>query len=319
MANRHPNAALDRIPMELLLITTEDMDRETLKTLTLVCKRLRLVFLPQTASRVTVTGNVPQMTSRLVSLLKDHPHSPSGPMSQYVKHVFFKPEPSQMITPSLRIPRLVGRFCRKATSLQKVTVTTYDFYKVLEAQAPQIKRLAFVDLREMPETGTNPRLATRFLNNVGINFKKLECLVLGEFLNPKFTWGQHQFRKATDKMDSNIMIMKVIMALKSMPKLTRFAFLLSEDTLGTRNYCNEPGEWNPWSTAPWANPDGMSEWYSKLVSNMSSLLPRLEQLCIRAQPSVYCHGVRKPGEPNMEVTWKTDQQEIDVEFENFFA
>ncbi|WKT52260.1 hypothetical protein QSH57_002774 [Fusarium oxysporum f. sp. vasinfectum] len=180
MANRHPNAALDRIPMELLLITTEDMDRETLKTLTLVCKRLRLVFLPQTASRVTVTGNVPQMTSILVSLLKDHPHSPSGPI-----HVFFKPEPSQMITPSLRIPRLVGRFCRKATSLQKVTVTTYDFFKVLEAQAPQIKRLAFVDLRGMPETGPNPRLATRFLNNVSINFKKLECLVLGEFLNLK--------------------------------------------------------------------------------------------------------------------------------------
>ncbi|TVY74071.1 Chitotriosidase-1 [Fusarium oxysporum f. sp. cubense] len=246
MANRHPNAALDRIPMELLLITTEDMDREILNTMTLVCKRLRLVFLPQTTSRVTVTGNVPQMTSRLVSLLKNHPHSPSGPMSQYVKHAFFKPEPSQMIMPSLRIPRHVGRFCRKATSLQKVTVTTYDFSKVLEAQASQIKRLAFVDLQGMPGTGPNPRLANRFLNDVSINFKQLECLVLGEFLSPKFTWGQHQFRNLAAKVDLDTMPIKVIMALNSMPKLVRFAFVLSEDTLGTRNYFIGDDEWHPW-------------------------------------------------------------------------
>ncbi|KAF5560628.1 hypothetical protein FPHYL_6535 [Fusarium phyllophilum] len=319
MAKRSPNAALDRMPMELLLITTEDMDHETLKILTLVCKRLRLALLPQTASGVAVTGSVPQMTSRLVSLLKDHPHSPSGPISQYVKHVFFKPEPSQMITPSLRIPRLVGRFCRKAAGLQKITVTTYDFYKVLEAQASQIKRLAFVDLHGMPGTGPKPRLATRFLNDVDTNFKQLECLVLGEFLNPKFTWGQHQFRNRADKADLDTMILKVILILKSMPKLVRFAFVLSEDTIGTRNHLIYGAEWNPWTAGPWEDTAEKSGWYSRVIHSMSGLLPGLEQLCIKAQPSVYCRGIRNSGEPKMAVNWSTDQQETEDEFDNFFV
>ncbi|RBA14232.1 hypothetical protein FPRO05_03024 [Fusarium proliferatum] len=331
MANRNPNAALDRMPMELLLIATEDVNYETLKTLTLVCKRLRLAFLPQTASRVTVAGNVPQMTSRLTSLLNDHPYSPSGPMSQYIKQVihvhlrlflsnritlrqvFFRPEPIQMNTPTLQLPRLVGKFCRKAVSLQKVTVTTYDFYKVLEVHTSQIKRLAFVDLQGIPGTGLNPRLTTSFLNGVETNFKQLECLILGEFLNPKFAWGQHQFRDLTAKTDLNTMILKVIMVLRSMPKLTRFAFVLSEDTIGIRGYSSDENEWNPWT-----NDDGKGIWYAGLVHNISGFIPGLEQLCIRAQPSVYCHGIRGPGEPEMAVYWETDREETDDEFDNFF-
>ncbi|KAI7758971.1 hypothetical protein ACKAV7_011435 [Fusarium commune] len=171
----------------------------------------------------------------------------------------------------------------------------------------------------MPGTGPNPRLATRFLNDVGTNFKQLECLVMGEFLNPKFTWGQHQFRNRAAKVELDTMILKVIMALNSMPKLVRFAFVLSENTLGTHNYFIGDDEWHPWVSGRWGNPNGQAEWYSRVVCNMSSLLPSLEQLCIKAQPSVYCRGIRNPGDQKMAVTWKTEQQETDDEFGNFFV
>ncbi|KAF9775265.1 hypothetical protein IL306_006632 [Fusarium sp. DS 682] len=183
---------------------------------------------------------------------------------QFRSQFYFILDPTRVIEPAHPINGLIGDLFRKAISLEKVTVSSYDFYKVLETQAPQLKRFAVVGFKGMPVYEMNPRMTTRILDDIGRNFKQLECLILGEFLNPKFSWGQHQFRTLADQTD-------------------------------------------------------LDQWYTELVSQVSRVVPGLQQLCIRAQPSVYCRGIRKPGEPNMTVTWQTDQVETLDEFDNFFV
>lgn len=85
MAPSNPEAALDRMPVELLLITREDLDQQSMKTLTLVCKELRRKILPYYPVKVTLAGDVPQIIARMVLLMEDHPDSPAGPMSKYVR------------------------------------------------------------------------------------------------------------------------------------------------------------------------------------------------------------------------------------------
>lgn len=53
----------------------------------------------------------------------------------------------------------------------------------------------------MPRIGPNPRLTTRILDDIRHNFQQMETLVLGEFLNPKFPWGQQQFRTMKDRAE----------------------------------------------------------------------------------------------------------------------
>ncbi|PCD25149.1 hypothetical protein AU210_014258 [Fusarium oxysporum f. sp. radicis-cucumerinum] len=315
MAPSNPNAALDRMPVELLLITGEDLDQQSMKALTLVSKRLRLKLLPYYPMKVTFTGDVSEIAARLALLMEEHPDSPSGSMYQYVKHACFNLEPSKLIPQSHPINDLVSDFCRQPTRLKKVTIFSYDIYKVLVTQAPQLKRLAVMGFEGMPRIGPNPRLTTRILDDIRHNFQQMETLVLGEFLNPKFPWGQQQFRTMKDRAELNIMVVKVSMALNSMPQLTRFAFVLTDETIGER--VGTPEEWfYPWYRGQY---DTKEEWYSHLVRAILGVVPGLQQLCVRARRSVYCRGTRIPADSNLTITWKTDQEETTDEFDNFFV
>ncbi|EWG55326.1 hypothetical protein FVEG_13341 [Fusarium verticillioides 7600] len=310
MAIRNPNAALDRMPAELLRITAEGMDHQTLETVTLVCKKLREIFLHKLSIRIAFPGNVSQITSRLTLLLEENPRSPTGPFYEFVKHVYFDLQTSQRIKPSSEVARLMGDLCCKAVNLKKVTVSRYEIYKVLETQAPQLNRLAIMGFRGMPVYEMNHRMTTRILDDIRENFPQLEHLILGEFLNPKFSWGQHRFVTPSDATDLRAMISKAIMNLKSMPKLTHFAFVLSADTIGYG------------LNADWARdafPNRKKEWYMEFVTKILQVLPRLQQLCVRVEPSVYTRGIRTPGNASTAVTWVTDQVEAADEFDNFFV
>ncbi|KAF5696641.1 hypothetical protein FGLOB1_13378 [Fusarium globosum] len=200
MAPSNPEAALDRMPVELLLITGEDLDQQSMKTLTLVCKKLRRKILPYYPVKVTLAGDVPQIIARMALLMEDHPDSPAGPISQYVR--------------------------------------------VLATQALQLKLLAVMGLEGMP-FDPNPRLTTRILGDINGNFPQLETLVLGEFLNPNFPWGQQQFRTPAERAELNIMVARVCMVSNKMQQLTRFAFVLTDETVG--EHIGTPEEWfHPW-------------------------------------------------------------------------
>ncbi|KAF5679878.1 hypothetical protein FDENT_8592 [Fusarium denticulatum] len=311
MALSNPNATLDRMPVELLLITGEDLDQASMKALTLVNKTLRWKILPYYPVKVTLSGDASQIVARMALLMENHPDSPSGPMSRYVKHACFNLESSKLISRSHPINDLVGDFCGQPRRPPKVTVSSYDMYKVLATQALQLKQLAVMGLEGMPRC--EPRLTTKILGDVHKNFQQLETLVLGEFLNPRFPWGQEHFRTPRERADMNIMVVKVCMALNSMPQLTRFAFVLTDETVGERvgtpqeNFASYyRGQFNT-----------KEEWYSQLVSSILDVVPGLQQLCVRARGSVYCRGVRMTGE--LTITWSTDQQETTEEFNNFFV
>ncbi|KAF5593222.1 uncharacterized protein FSUBG_9899 [Fusarium subglutinans] len=314
MAPSNPEATLDRMPVELLLITCEDLDQPSMKALTLVNKRLRLKTLPYYPVKVSLAGDTSQIVARLALLMEDHPDSPSGPMAQYVKHACFHLDPPRLILEPHPINGLVRDFCREPTRLKKVTVSCYEMYEVLRTQAPHLKRLAVMGLEGMPRSDSNPRLTTRILGDINHNFQQLETLILGEFLNPRFPWGQQQFRIKKDRDTMNAMIPKVMMALGAMPQLTRFAFVLMDETVGERVGTSE--EWfSPWHEGQF---DTKKDWYSHLVRAILRFVPQLQQLCVRARPSVYCRGTRIPGDSNPTITWTTDQEETTDEFNNFF-
>ncbi|CVL03341.1 uncharacterized protein FPRN_11727 [Fusarium proliferatum] len=314
MAPSNPEAALDRMPVELLLITGEDLDQQSIKTLTLVCKELRRKILPYYPVTVTLAGDVAQIIARMALLMEDHPDSPAGPMSRYVKHASFNLMPSRPIPGAHQINGLVGEFCRQPRMLPKVTVSCYNMYRVLATQALQLKLLAVMDLEGMP-FDPNPRLTTRILGDIKGDFPQLETLILGEFLNPRFPWGQQHFRITEDRATMHIIVLKVIMALRAMPQLTRFAFVLMDETVGEQ--VGTPGEWfYPWYRGQF---DTKKDWYSHLVRTILGSVPRLQQLCVRARSSVYCRGTRISGDSNLTITWRTDQEETADEFNNFFA
>ncbi|KAF5722737.1 hypothetical protein FMUND_2614 [Fusarium mundagurra] len=312
MAPSNPNACLQRMPVELLLITGEDLDQQSMKALTLVCKELRHKILPYYPVKVTLAGDASEIVARMALLMEDHPDSPSGPMSRYVKHACFNLEPSKLIPRSHPINDLVGEFCRQPRRLPKVTVSSYDMYKVLATQALQLKQLAVTGLEGMPRC--EPRLTTKILGDVHHNFQQLETLVLGEFLNPRFPWGQQHFRITEDRATMHVMVLKVIMALRAMPQLTRFAFVLTDETVG--EHVGNPREL--FASYYRGQSNTKEEWYSQLVSSILGVVPGLQQLCVRARPSVYCRGTRIQGDSNLTITWKTDQDETTDEFDNFF-
>ncbi|KAI1055544.1 hypothetical protein LB506_011299 [Fusarium annulatum] len=314
MAPSNPEAALDRMPVELLLITGEDLDQQSMKTLTLVCKKLRRKILPYYPVKVTLAGDVPQIIARMALLMEDHPDSPAGPMSQYVRHACFNLVPSRPIPGAHQINGLVGEFCRQPRMLPKVTVSCYNMYRVLATQALQLKLLVVMDLEGMP-FDPNPRLTTRILGGINGNFPQLETLVLGEFLNPNFPWGQQQFRTPAGRAELNIMVARVCMVLNKMQKLTRFAFVLTDETVG--EHIGTPEEcFYPWYEGV---SDTKKDWYSHLVRAILRVVPGLQQLCVRARRSVYCRGTRISGDSNLAITWNTDQEETTDEFNNFFV
>ncbi|KAF5638753.1 uncharacterized protein FTJAE_5141 [Fusarium tjaetaba] len=313
MAPSNPNATLDRMPVELLLTTGEGLDQDSMKALTLVNKTLRWKILPFYPVKVTLSGDASQIVARMALLMEHHPDSPTGPMSRYVKHACFNLEPSRLIPRSHPINNLVGNFCRQPQRLPKVTVSSYDMYKVLATQALQLKQLAVMGFEGMPRC--EPRLTTKILRDVHQNFQQLETLVLGEFLNPRSPRGQQHFRTPKERADMNIMVAKVCMALRSMPQLTRFAFVLTDETVGES--VGTPQErFAPYYRGQWNTKE---KWYSQLISSIFGVVPGLQQLCVRARPSVYCRGTRIRGDSNPTITWKTDQDETTDEFNNFFV
>ncbi|KAF5648919.1 hypothetical protein F52700_737 [Fusarium sp. NRRL 52700] len=311
MAYSNPNATLDRMPVEILLITGEDLDQPSMKALTLVNKQLRHKILPYYPVKVTLSGDASAIVARLALLMEDHPHSPSGPMVQYVKHVCFNLEPPKLIPGSHPINDLVGDFCCQPRRLPKVTVSSYDMYKVLATQALQLKQLAVMNFEGMPRC--EPRLTTEILGDINHNFQQLEALILGEFLNPRFPWDQQQFRTPSERADMNIMIVKVCRALNSMPQLTRFAFVLTDGTVGER--IGTPEErFVPYYRGAYNTKE---EWYSQIVRSILCVVPGLQQLCVRARRSVYCRGSRVAGD--LTITWITEHGETTDEFNNFFV
>ncbi|KAF5254874.1 hypothetical protein FANTH_370 [Fusarium anthophilum] len=326
MASQSWNARLDRQPTELLLDMSEYLDREAIKSLSCVNKRFRSLFLPAHSDRVNFTGDVSRITSSLVLLMREQPTFTKEPTYKYVTYVRFDLQPSRPIDLSTQIAGLVRRLLEQP-KLEKVTVLSYDFYKLLETEAPQLERLAFMDFRGMPLVESNKPLIDReltmsmsILHGIRDHFKDLECLVLGEILNPQWPWGHRRFRTMSDQTKLNTMQALVVRDLKKMPKLTHFAFVLSDDTVGGGpDYFD--GIWQPWRNDI-HNLD-KDRWYKEFLGSILNSVSQLQQLSIRAGPSVYCRGIKSPGEDPgkdvLRITWDTNQGETGDEFDNFFV
>ncbi|KAG5760460.1 hypothetical protein H9Q72_011437 [Fusarium xylarioides] len=318
MASQSWNARLDRQPTELLLDLSQYLDREAIKSLSGVNKRFRAIFLLAHSDRVNFTGNVSQITSSLALLMREQHTFTEEPIYKEVKHARFHLQPSLPIGQATEIAEHVRRLLEQP-KLEKVTVLSHDFCKLLETQAPQLKRLAFMAFRGMPLIQSDKPLTVRerkmsmdILCDIRGNFEDLECLVLGEFLNPQWPWGQRRFRTTSDQLDLNAMQGRVIMILKRMRNLTQFAFVLSDNTVGGGPRYFD-GIWQPFRGST------KDEWYKQFLHSILNSVPRLQQLCIRARPSVYCRGMRNPEDGKLTITWDTDQEETVDEFDNFFV
>ncbi|PNP73531.1 hypothetical protein FNYG_13125 [Fusarium nygamai] len=85
-----PPSILERMPKRILPSLIEQLDREDLKTVTTLSRRIRRKFLPNLLREVFFNGSATQIAYQLVSFLKEKREPTSGPVHEYVETVTFR-------------------------------------------------------------------------------------------------------------------------------------------------------------------------------------------------------------------------------------
>ncbi|KLO79489.1 uncharacterized protein LW93_12676 [Fusarium fujikuroi] len=136
-----PASILERMPKRILPSLLEQLDREDLKSVTTLSKRIRRKFLPTLLREVFFSGSATQIAYQLVSFLKEKREPTSGPVYEYVETVTFRliQDDGEGEIPSLPGAfGILGDFCRRATQLQNVLL----FF----AQSSRLQKASFVNL-----------------------------------------------------------------------------------------------------------------------------------------------------------------------------
>jgi hypothetical protein len=100
-------------------------------------------------------------------------------------------------------PTIYRAIISRSTSedLKALAASSYRCYKRLKPRYFHLKRLAVVDFFWVPMGGLRPVKIAGILNDIADNFKHLECLILGNFLNATGYQRQRQFQTEQDSRD----------------------------------------------------------------------------------------------------------------------
>ncbi|KAF5000245.1 hypothetical protein FGRMN_1877 [Fusarium graminum] len=195
-------------------------------------------------------------------------------------------------------------------ALQILTTPVPDDPHSLETWADQLPNLRRLHIESALHSSDRFYFGTAQPSQISRirSFPQLEWLVLGKTIDIAL------FDRRTSQ-NNYLANSKLVSMLKSMPRLIRFAFDLSPETI--RRYFSHEAEAIGWSTAL-ACSMARAAWYKEVLQQVLSSVPGLTEVCIVVEPHIKYRGLREAGTTDMVITEeKLQYGQIEPRFPRF--